>query len=103
MEEWIKKNKYIFAVPSPEEMLFIQEIFIAKNGHFRQSTSEDEILRGDPRADAFIVASAKIRGGTVVTQEKWKPNGAKIPNVCEHFDVPCMNTEQFLKQQDWIF
>jgi hypothetical protein len=101
MEEWIKRQKHIFCVPSIEEMQFVGEIF--KIAHFQQSMGQNEILRGDPHADAFLVASAKIRGGTVVTQEKWKPQAAKIPNVCQHFGVPCINTEEFLKQQNWTF
>jgi hypothetical protein len=48
-------------------------------------------------------ASARVRGGCVVTEEKLKPKAAKIPNVCEHFGVHCTNVEGFLKQKGWTF
>ncbi len=44
----------------------------------------------------MIIACAKIQGGTVVTEEQLKPNAAKIPNVCEHFKIPCINLETFM-------
>jgi hypothetical protein len=103
MEEWVKNNKHIFVTPTNEETQFIAQIFRAKNGHFQKTMTPEEILRGDPHADPFLVAVAKIRGGTIVTQEKWKSNASKIPNICQHFDIPCMNTEEFLKQQGWTF
>ena len=41
--------------------------------------------------------------GTVVTQEKLKPGGAKIPNVCAHFKIPCIDLEGFMHKQNWTF
>jgi len=32
-----------------------------------------------------------------------KPQAAKIPNVCQHFSVPCMDLETFMQQQGWSF
>jgi hypothetical protein len=42
-------------------------------------------------------------GGTVVTQERLKPNAAKIPNVCGHFGTACTTFEGFLKAKGWSF
>jgi len=39
----------------------------------------------------------------VVTEEIKKEHAAKIPNVCEHFKVPCVNMEGFLVQNGWQF
>jgi hypothetical protein len=54
-------------------------------------------------ADPFVIACAKIHDGTVVTEEQFKPNAAKIPNVCQHFNIPCVDLEGFMKQQAWSF
>jgi len=54
-------------------------------------------------ADPFLIACAKVRGGTVVTEEGNKPNAAKIPNICGHFRVPCTNVEGFLTASGWRF
>lgn len=53
--------------------------------------------------DPFVVAAGKVKDATVVTQEGLKPNAAKVPNVCEHFNVPCLNLEEFMAQQGWAF
>lgn len=48
-------------------------------------------------ADPWIVAAAAVQGATVVTQEIAAGPGAKkikIPNVCQQFGVPCINTFQ---------
>ena len=60
-------------------------------------------LLGMPVADPFVIACAKIRNGTVVTEERWKANAAKIPNVCKHFEVPCIDLEAFMNQLGWSF
>jgi len=71
--------------------------------HFQSLIGQKAILKGTPVADPFVVASAKARKGTVVTQERYKPKAAKLPNVCEHFKVPCHNLETFMKVEGWTF
>lgn len=63
-----------------------------------------ELLQGGSVADPFVVARAKCLGdGCVVTTEKYSPNAAKIPNVCEHFGVDCTNLEEFMEREKWRF
>lgn len=101
LQAWVKKNKVIFAAPSPEEFMVVQQILSIS--HFQPLISTQATLRGTPVADPFIVAAAKVKNGVVVTEERLKPNAAKIPNVCEHFKVPCTNLEGFMSQQNWSF
>ena len=96
-----KGRDRIFMIPTPEELLFVQKIFSIR--HFQYLIESKTQLRGSPVADPFVIACAKIRNGTVVTEEKLKPNAAKIPNVCAHFDIPCINLEQFMREQKWEF
>jgi len=55
-------------------------------------------------ADPFVIATARVRSLTVVTEEKGgtktKP---KIPSVCEALGVPCVNVLSFLRDQGWSF
>jgi len=44
-----------------------------------------------------------VENGCVVTQEAKRINAARIPNVCEHFNVNCMNLEEFMQQENWQF
>lgn len=99
--EWLKTRKEIFTTPSSDELQFVAEIF--RVPHFQGLIGQKQRLKGDPVADPFVIACAKVKNGTVVTEEKFKPTAAKIPNVCQHFDVPCIDLEKFMHQQGWSF
>ena len=101
LEDWVQSNKSIFRTPSSEEASFVAEIFSVP--HLQFLVTETQRLKGSPVADPFVVASAKIRGGCVVTEEAKKPNAARIPNVCEHFDVDCCNLEEFMSRSKWEY
>ena len=98
---WAKNNKEIFKPTDETEGDFIKEIF--KIEHFRQIISVKEIKRGFPVADPFVIARACTYQGCVVTEEIFKPNGAKIPNICNHFKIGCVNLENFMKKENWVF
>jgi hypothetical protein len=98
---WAKKNKQVFTTPNAAELQFVAQILQIK--HFQSLIGEQQRLKGTPVADPFVIACAKITGGTVVTEEQLKANAAKIPNVCAHFNVPCIDLEKFMQQQGWAF
>lgn len=97
MWSWIEKNKKIFKKPNEREMNIVSQILGMNK--FRGLVKEKNIWEGKPSADPFIVASAKIRNGCVVTEEKYKPNAAKIPNACEHFSVKCINMNEYMQRE----
>jgi Domain of unknown function (DUF4411) len=99
--EWLKARRHIFAIPTPEELQFVSTIFAIQ--HFQALIGIKQQLRGTPVADPFVIAAAKVRNGTVVTEEAFKTNAPKIPNVCDHFKIPCINLEQFMNLQNWVF
>lgn len=99
--KWLKLRKHLFTTPTGPELQFVVQIF--KIPHFQALIGEKQRLTGTPVADPFVIACAKVRGGTVVTEERLKPHAAKIPNVCKHFSVPCMDLETFMQQQGWSF
>lgn len=101
LSRWAKKNKNIFTMPSHEEFNFVREIFQIR--HFQGLIGEKQRLKGMPVADPFVIACAKVKKGTVVTEERFADNGAKIPNVCIHFKIPCVNLEGFMQNQGWRF
>lgn len=101
VNQWLKARKQLFTTPTADEMLFVAQIF--QVAHFQSLISEQARLKGLPVADPFVIACAKIRQGTVVTEERLKPNAAKIPNVCTHFGVRCINLEEFMREQGWSF
>ena len=99
---WAKEQKnMLFLESTVEELKFVSEIFQVQ--HFQAMIRKQERLKGKPVADPFVIARAKISGACVVTQEKKAENAAKIPNVCDHFRIPCINLEGFMEKENWIF
>ncbi len=99
---WAKEKKNIlFLETTVEEFKFVAEIFQVR--HFQAMIRKQERLKGKPVADPFVIARAKILNAYVVTQEKKTDNAAKIPNVCDHFGIPCINLEGFMEKENWTF
>ena len=70
---------------------------------FLNLVREKQRLKGKPVADPFVIASAREAKGSVVTEESAKPTGSRIPNVCSHFKISCVNLQLFMKNENWTF
>jgi hypothetical protein len=101
VDAWIKANGQIFTIPTGHELQIVASILSV--AHFQSIIGEQQRLKGTPVADPFVIAAAKARAGTVVTEEIYKPHSAKMPNICEHLGVPCTNLEGFMALQGWTF
>jgi hypothetical protein len=101
IDTWVKSNKDVFSAPTEDELGFVAEIFKVK--HFQALVGQKQILQGTPAADPFVIAAAKVGGACVVTQERWKPNSAKIPAVCKHFGLDCIDLEALMTHLGWRF
>lgn len=99
--QWASDNSDIFHAPTGGEGAFIIRIYAVP--HFQQNIEQQKLLKGGRLADPFVIAKAAVEGKTVVTTEKWKPNAVKIPNICRHFAVPCMDLQEFMEAQGWRF
>lgn len=101
LREWAKQNKDLFPIPSAKEAIFVGEIY--KVSHFQQNLEQRKLLKGGHNADPFVIAKAAEENKCVVSMEKLKPNGAKIPNICAHFSIRCIDLEKFMEEQGWTF
>ena len=101
MRTWASGHKYVFPAPTPAEALEVSNMFSIP--HFQSLIGSKNLQKGGTNADPFVIARAKVLGSTVVTTEKWKPNAAKIPNVCDHFNVDYYDVKGFMKQEGWRF
>lgn len=101
LAEWAKEQRDFFQSPEPEELRFVAQIFAVP--HFQTLVRTQERLQGKPVADPFVIAKAKVLQGCVVTEEVFKPHGSRIPNVCRHFSISCLNLEGFMEQENWTF
>jgi hypothetical protein len=58
-------------------------------------------------ADAYVIALAKVRGGTVVSQEtpvaekRHAKQAHYIPDVCRELGIPCISLLGLIRQQKW--
>ena len=101
LAKWAKQNKNFFSKPSQTELSFVKQIFQVQ--HFHRIVKERERLKGKPVADPFVISAAKVIKACVVTEEAFKPNASKIPNVCKHFNIPVVNLQQFMINENWTF
>lgn len=102
LADWCKANRHVFVTPSTEELATVREIFYVE--HFQAMIRKRERLQGKPVADPFVIARAKcLEDGCVITSEKNAPNAARIPNVCQYFEVDCTDLEGFMERENWRF
>jgi len=99
--EWAKANAELFATPTAAEGEFVAKIYNVT--HFQQNIEQQKLLKGGRNADPFVIARAAVEDRAVVTMEALKPNAAKIPNICKHFDIKCLTLEQFMAAEEWEF
>ena len=102
LKEWAKEHKRFFLPPSNDETEFISKMF-NDVPHFQNLVNNKHIIGGKPVADPFVIAKAKVFKGNVVSEEKFKENAPKIPNVCKHFNIPHCSLKEFMKQEGWEF
>ena len=101
LEEWTQENRNVFSTPTAAEAEFVRKIYQVK--HFRQNIELKKIQKGGLNADPFVIAKAAVNDAMVVTLETEKPNAVRIPNICEHFEIQCINLEDFMEEEDWEF
>ncbi len=94
-------NPDFFSLPSSEEQDFVAEIFNVP--HFLNLISAKAMAKGTPVADPFVIAKAGPTGMCVVTEEARRPNAARIPNVCDHFGIECINLQELMEREGWRF
>ena len=92
--KWFHSHKEIFKNPDDKESIIISKLLL--NPKMRESVHQKNILENRPSADLYIVAKAKSLSATVVTLEKYKPNSAQLPNLCEELDAPYITYDDFM-------
>jgi hypothetical protein len=88
------------------------ELFVEVDEEIQVVVSE--ILASHPRlidpeslrsgADPFVIALARCGDATVVTEEKPSRdpvNNPKIPDVCDAYDVRCIDVRDLIREEGW--
>jgi hypothetical protein len=99
--DWLAGNRDIFTTPTATEARVVRDIYAVQ--HFQQNLDMKKLQKGGLNADPFVVAKASASNASVVTLEQFAPNAARIPNICQHFGVPCLSLEEFMEAEGWEF
>ena len=99
---WAKSNKALFLPLDPEVQVEAASI---------EARYPDLMDPKSPyqSADAYVIALAKVKGGTVVSQETSaaEKRSAKrthyIPDVCRDLGIPCINLLGLIRREKWTF
>ena len=90
----------LFKSPTVEEMKFLRSEFASSK--FRDAVPQ-HIRSTNEKADIYLIARARVSGGIVVTEERYKPQGTKIPTICKDFNIDCMNLLGMMQRENWRF
>lgn len=105
LSDWVKDRKDQFIPVSDDD---IQQKFAEVVQHVAELEGKKQEFVADflSKADPWLVATAAVIGGTVVTHEIPVPENStkvKIPNICDAFGVPYITTFQLLNQLEAQF
>ncbi len=101
LSTWVKNNSEAFIEPDK----LVQEQYQKIANHIMNTAYRDskDFLAG---ADAWVISHAICENASVVTQEKKVAKNskkAKIPNVCFHFDVECVDLYDYFQKRGASF
>jgi hypothetical protein len=90
-----------FIMPTPEDLVVVSSIM--RNSKYAGFIKKTNWLQGKAVADPFIVAVAKNRGYSVVTNESFYKSGARIPDACKEYQVECIDIHGFFEKLGWKY
>ncbi len=101
LAEWVSRHDSML-VPTAEVLAQAQVIQSQFTGLLDPKAEYEE-------ADAYVIALARMRGGTVITgetpaAEKRKPKRTHyIPDVCRELGIPCFGFLGLMRREGWRF
>lgn len=101
LAQWAKDHAALFLPESAQQtQTAFGEVaqYLAAQASPMKAGALEEFLGG---ADPWLIAKARVTGASVVTQERLNLQNRKkflIPNVCQHFDVPWLDTFELLNR-----
>lgn len=92
---WCKQRKSLIYVDITDEVQ--ERVIRIMQAYPRLVDTKNGKSGGDPFVIA--IASCGLPIDTVVTQEN--PGGMRIPEVCDHEDIRCLNLADFIDAEGW--
>jgi hypothetical protein len=91
--EWVKSHREAFVQLNPTIQSTVTSILKDYPTMIQIKST------GNSNADPFLVATAKVSGGCIVTDERLgdvKSKNYRIPNVCKELGIKYINLREFL-------
>jgi len=103
LKNWAKQRDQMFRELDNEIQESLKEIL----RHIKSRLERDGLTfrEKDLKADPIVVATARVTRATVVVQETRRGGQGrpKIPDLCDHFEVPFTNLLGFIQSRNWKF
>lgn len=101
LAKWVTARDKLFPTPAGAESKVVADIF--KVPGFSALVNHQKQLKGGVVADPWVIARAVTLKGTVVAEESKDLNKVRIPKVCKHFNIPCVDLQGLMKQEGWVY
>lgn len=94
LKKWVKDRKEYFLPSSVPVQQEVRTILMEHRGLVEGGRKKNS-------ADPFVIALAKLKYCKIVTEEIRSNNNEspKIPNVCDHYDIKCINFVDFMREE----
>lgn len=104
LANWVRERPDHFINNDDEltQTLFADIVQFVMEGDYNPGNRDNFLAKADP----WIIAKAKAIGASVVTHEAVaaaNTRKVKVPNICQQFEVPCLNTFRFLRELEARF
>lgn len=104
LANWVRERPDHFISNDDEltQTLFADIVQFVMEGDYNPGNRDNFLAKADP----WIIAKAKVIGASVVTHEAVaaaNTRKVKVPNICQQFEVPCLNTFRFLRELEARF
>src|SRR5262249_24869622 len=95
---WIKERSTTVVVPTSRAVMLEARAVLADHEGLTKTGT------GRGKADAFVVALARLQSCLVGTQEQGGSTAKpRIPFVCKRRDIPCMSMLDVIRAEKWKF
>lgn len=104
LANWVRErpDHFIRNDDALTQTLFTEIVQFVMEGDYNPGNRDNFLAKADP----WIIAKAKAIGASVVTHEAVaaaNTRKVKVPNICQQFEVPCLNTFRFLRELEARF
>lgn len=109
LAEWMKRHKtYVVGTDQQDIVDAYQQVlaYVFNSENKFTKAAKDAWFANIDVADPWLIASAIVTGNTIVSFEVFASPGCrkriKIPNVADHFAIPCIGIVDYIKTLGFV-